>query len=539
MAQVYYFCKNESMNSDESTEKKIFRRFPFSWPKIIIWGLFLTLLYILRDFFLILFLTFLIAYIARTFVSFAFDLIPEGFRKGWHDQLLVIVFFISLLFGLYGASTFFAPRLAMQGKALIKKVGTLDESPKTFLDNILRAGIGSYLVDSNYGEPGTPKFDSAFNEFKTSPTLPKSYAEFKKFSKEFERTFVQRYRQVVSTVMNNEVYDSSKDETSTILQKFQSINPTLFEKLGGDLFELNYQKEDNFNYNFNIFQELLKHSSNIEEFSNKYIELFPFQNTEKKLDSVLKTEFKYQKSIELLATWKKGALAEKINNEFEKYLVGIISNFGKFIGSKIQTLFTLPVQIILSLMLSFFISMDMPRMKKGVQRLKKSRLSGFYNEIAPGVVTFGKLIGRSFQAQGIIAFINTLLTFAAMKYFGVENALFLSSIVFLASFIPVLGVVLSSVPIAIMSIVQDGGGITLALWMVGAILLVHFIETSFLNPKIVGTFLHLHPVMVLAILAIGEHFFGAWGLLLGTPVAVYILRVVVLDEGLPWESKVS
>ena len=39
--------------------------------------------------------------------------------------------------------------------------------------------------------------------------------------------------------------------------------------------------------------------------------------------------------------------------------------------------------------------------------------------------------------------------------------------------------------------------------------------------------------MVLAILAIGEHLFGIWGLLLGVPVAVYIMRVVVLNEPIP------
>ncbi|MFP6739806.1 MAG: AI-2E family transporter, partial [Planctomycetota bacterium] len=65
------------------------------------------------------------------------------------------------------------------------------------------------------------------------------------------------------------------------------------------------------------------------------------------------------------------------------------------------------------------------------------------------------------------------------------------------------------------------------------ILVIHLIEAWILNPKILGDMLHLHPVMVLAILAVGEHFFGVWGLLLGVPVIVYILRFVILDEGIP------
>lgn len=73
----------------------------------------------------------------------------------------------------------------------------------------------------------------------------------------------------------------------------------------------------------------------------------------------------------------------------------------------------------------------------------------------------------------------------------------------------------------------------MAIQAIIAILIIHFIETSILNPKIVGDMLHFHPVMVLAVLAIGEHFFGVWGLLLGVPVAVYIIRFVILNEGIP------
>ncbi len=60
--------------------------------------------------------------------------------------------------------------------------------------------------------------------------------------------------------------------------------------------------------------------------------------------------------------------------------------------------------------------------------------------------------------------------------------------------------------------------------------MIHLIETSVLSPRIVGKILHLHPVVVLIILAIGEHFFGLWGLLLGVPVAVYLIHVVLLRK---------
>jgi predicted PurR-regulated permease PerM len=72
------------------------------------------------------------------------------------------------------------------------------------------------------------------------------------------------------------------------------------------------------------------------------------------------------------------------------------------------------------------------------------------------------------------------------------------------------------------------GGFILALELVGCVLLIHFIETTLLNPKIMGDMLKLHPLLVLIILLVGEHFFGVWGLLLGVPVTVYIFRFVIL-----------
>jgi hypothetical protein len=42
----------------------------------------------------------------------------------------------------------------------------------------------------------------------------------------------------------------------------------------------------------------------------------------------------------------------------------------------------------------------LPRLRRGVHRLEQSRLRDLYHEIAPGMITFGRLIGRSFQAQG-------------------------------------------------------------------------------------------------------------------------------------------
>ena len=198
-----------------------------------------------------------------------------------------------------------------------------------------------------------------------------------------------------------------------------------------------------------------------------------------------------------------------------------------------EHLVSIPAQLVTSLMLTIFITFDMAGLKQGAKRLGASRLAPFYNEVAPSLLVFGRLLGRAFSAQALIALFNTLLTFLLLWSLGIKNELLLCSIVFFASFIPVLGVLIAVAPITLQAVLQPGGSISLALIAIGGIILIHLLEAMVLSPKIIGKVLHLHPVLILVIIVVGEHLFGIWGLLLGVPVAVYILRVAMLNERIP------
>ncbi len=243
--------------------------------------------------------------------------------------------------------------------------------------------------------------------------------------------------------------------------------------------------------------------------------------------------FERTERTKLYAEWKRGELAGKLQEKVEEHALALMSSLGGAIGQLVPKILLFPMQLLTALLLSFLITIDVPRLRSGLEKLSRTRFRHVYWEIKPGLVSFGLLIGRAFQAQGIIAIVNSALTWIAIHFLAIQNAAFLCFIVFLCSFVPVLGVVFSSVPIAIMALTQDGGSFTLAASSIAAILLIHFLETSVLNPRILGNMLHLHPVLVLTILAVCEHFFGVWGLLLGVPVVVYVIRFVILQEGIP------
>jgi len=242
---------------------------------------------------------------------------------------------------------------------------------------------------------------------------------------------------------------------------------------------------------------------------------------------------RHEKNLLADRWWTESSSALFLRQHATSGLGGLSGSFASNMRGAVTFALGVPLQLFIALLLSFFITFDFPSLRKGVASLQQTRIKPFYDEIAPELVSFARLMGLAFYAQALVAVVNSLLTYLAMVVIGIDHPLVLSVIVFVCSFIPVFGVILSGIPIVIVAIVQPGGSIVIALYMVAVILAIHFLESNVLNPRIVGHVLHLHPVLVLVVLLVAEHFFGVWGLLLGMPVAVYVISHVILGEPIP------
>ena len=58
-----------------------------------------------------------------------------------------------------------------------------------------------------------------------------------------------------------------------------------------------------------------------------------------------------------------------------------------------------PLQVGMSLVLSFFFVWDTPSIAAGMRTLRASRFRAIYNEVAPTFAVFGRLFGKALQAQ--------------------------------------------------------------------------------------------------------------------------------------------
>lgn len=196
------------------------------------------------------------------------------------------------------------------------------------------------------------------------------------------------------------------------------------------------------------------------------------------------------------------------------HLLGTLGN----IGGKIATVTS---TFLLSILFSFLIILDLPRLAASVRDLENTKLRFIYLSIADDIRDFARVLGKALEAQLIVAGVNSILTAIGISLLGIgEHVAFLSVIVFFCSFIPVIGVFISSVPICLVAL--QASGIQTMLLAVLLITVVHLIEGYILNPRIYGSYMRINPVIILIILTIGGKLFGFWGLLLGVPVCTYL-----------------
>jgi predicted PurR-regulated permease PerM len=219
-----------------------------------------------------------------------------------------------------------------------------------------------------------------------------------------------------------------------------------------------------------------------------------------------------------------GQLLEKIESSVEAFIPRIVAGVREFMNG----VFAIVFQFLLAIIFSFLILWDLPRLQRSVRSFGEGRTAEIYAEIAPGVSAFVTVLGRALEAQSMIAVVNTVLTAIGFYLIGIPSIALLAPIVFFCSYIPVFGVILSSLPAALLAF--RAGGLTMVLWLIVMVLVVHAVEAYALNPLIFGRHLKMHPVAVLVILLVAEHLFGVWGLVLAVPIAAFVLRYVLRGE---------
>ena len=218
-----------------------------------------------------------------------------------------------------------------------------------------------------------------------------------------------------------------------------------------------------------------------------------------------------------------------LEKEIDKATSSLIESGTQFAGSALSVVqYTIEfvinafVKLILVFMLAAFISIDLPKLKSNIRGLFKDD-----HDNAKGFDEFIERVTKGLsgvvQGQLIICCINGTLTGIGLTILGVDFSLLLGIIAGMLSIVPIFGTIISTIPAVLLGLVQ---GPLSAVLVLGWILLVHFCDTNFFTPKIVGSSSNLHPVIIIFSLLAGQQVAGVLGLILAVPVMSIIMTTI-------------
>lgn len=255
------------------------------------------------------------------------------------------------------------------------------------------------------------------------------------------------------------------------------------------------------------------------------------KRAEQFIDQFIIRVFGEETGHDFIATRQYAAIIESFKSEAAGAIKTVVPQVLVSLLKLIQLGWKIVLFLFLAIVFSFILVKDWQKITAKISELESSRIRTFYLGAMPHLVAFADVLGKALRAQAIIAVCNTILTALGLWFFNVPNIALLSTVVFLCGFIPILGTFLSSVPILLFGI--QVGGMAMALKLVILITAVHAFEAYVLNPKITANILHIHPILVLVLLLLGERFFGLWGMVVGVPIGYYLITVMMQkDESL-------
>jgi len=125
------------------------------------------------------------------------------------------------------------------------------------------------------------------------------------------------------------------------------------------------------------------------------------------------------------------------------------------------------------------------------------------------------------KGQMLLGVLIAVLTYLVLALLGIKYALLLSIVAGIMELVPY-GILVALVPAVSFSYLS--GGMSSALMVAGAYLIIHQFEIFLFSPLIIKSIVGLSPIVIILAALIGFELGGIWGVLLAIPTAVLLVE---------------
>ena len=230
-----------------------------------------------------------------------------------------------------------------------------------------------------------------------------------------------------------------------------------------------------------------------------------------------------------LQDWAKG-FRQWLPPELVQQVEGFVLNAAATLGNAIQDAFTKGISLIPTTFGPILGLISLPIFLFYVLKDSTKLSNGFYAAFSPQLAEHARrivslierVLGRFIRAQLMLGLIVAVLCFTGLSILRIELAPALAIFAGLTELIPILGPWIGG---AVGVIVTLAIAPEKAVWVALVYVVVQLLENTLLVPRIQGSYLRIHPAIIMVLLIIGAYIGGLWGMILITPVTATSVEI--------------
>jgi predicted PurR-regulated permease PerM len=212
-------------------------------------------------------------------------------------------------------------------------------------------------------------------------------------------------------------------------------------------------------------------------------------------------------------------LREQLSPGLEGVLRGLIEGvFG--VVTSLSTVLLQVINVIIIPFLVFYLLKDFPVIVTGA-------LSAIPERHRERAAAFGTLVdtllGKYFRGMVLVALVQGLITSLGLLVIGVRYSLVLGIMTGLLTLVPYVGLIVSLVVSFVVALFSDPPIAAKAVAVVLLFVSQKLLQATVLEPRIIGSQVGLHPVLLILCLLVFGHFLGFVGMLIAVPATALLI----------------
>jgi predicted PurR-regulated permease PerM len=207
---------------------------------------------------------------------------------------------------------------------------------------------------------------------------------------------------------------------------------------------------------------------------------------------------------------------------------GYLSQSGGIILKWVVKIEHLSIDIFIAFALSLLFILEQDKIMSFGKKIENSKVSYVYNYYKYIGKKFLSSFGKIMEIQAVLSIVNAVLASIAFSFGGFDDVLGIGVMMFILGLIPTAGLLIALIPLLIIAFTI--GGIKQIVFVLIVLGILHVLENYILKPKMMSMSVHLPVFFVFVILIFSEHFMGAWGLIIGIPLFVFMLDILDISK---------